>query len=155
MDRHATELYRLAVAVIGPAAAADATQDALVRAWRELPTLGDPERFAPWLRRILVNRCRDLARADGRRVRQVPIDAVTDGLPASADVTAASDRRADLERAVARLPVEQRAVLALLYFAGLPIREVALTLDIPEGTAKSRLNAGLVALRRSLGDTPP
>jgi RNA polymerase sigma-70 factor (ECF subfamily) len=137
--------------VIGPAGAADVTQDALLRAWRDLPSLRDPERFAPWLRRILVNRCRDVARAERRQVRQIPVDALLDAGPGVVDHTSTTERRADLDAALARLSVDQRSVLALHYFVGLPLREVALSLGIPEGTAKSRLNAGLMALRQSLG----
>lgn len=150
MDQHAARLYRLAVAVIGPELAADATQDALVRAWRELPGLREPERFEPWLNRILVNRCRDLARANGRRVRQIPVDDLDALHSASPDPARHVDAAVDLDRALARLSVDQRAVLALVYFSGLPIREAAATLGVAEGTAKSRLHAALVALRRHL-----
>jgi RNA polymerase sigma-70 factor (ECF subfamily) len=150
VDRHAPKLYRLAVAVIGPALAPDATQDALVRAWRELPGLREPAAFEAWLDRILVNRCRDLARADRRRVRLITVDELDGAHPSSADPAARVDRSIDLDRALARLSVDQRAVLALVYFAGLPIREAAGVLGIPDGTARSRLHAGLEALRKEL-----
>lgn len=155
VDRHAAGLYRLAVAVIGPAEAADATQDALLRAWRELPSLREPDRFTPWLHRILVNRCRDIARAERRRVRLIPVHDLGATSPSIADVAPAADRRADLDRALRRLPVDQRAVLALHYFIGFTLAHVGLVLGVPEGTAKSRLNASLVALRRLLGEGAP
>src|SRR5688572_25391381 len=67
------ELYRLAVAVIGAGAAPDVTQDALVRAWRELPRLRNRDAFLPWARRIVVNRCRDVVRAQ-RGVRVMSLE---------------------------------------------------------------------------------
>jgi RNA polymerase sigma-70 factor, ECF subfamily len=143
------------VAVAGPDAAEDVTQDALVRAWRELPRLRDDDRFLPWTRRILVRCAHDLQRRDGRRRRLVRIDAIDARGPDDAgddDHAAAADRMTDIHRALSRLTVEQRAVVALHYLADLTLPDVAATLGIPVGTAKSRLNAGLVALRRSLGD---
>ncbi len=148
MDRHAAELYRLAVAVIGPTGAADATQDALLRAWRKLPTLSDPDRFRPWLHRILVNRCRDIARAERRGVREIRVDIDEAADATTPDPSSAADRRADIEAALRALTVDQRAVLALHYFVGLPLREVGLALGVAEGTAKSRHHAALEALRR-------
>lgn len=154
VDRHGPELYRLAVAVIGPAAAGDVAQDAFLRAWRELPTLRDPDRFLAWTRRILVNRCRDVARAERRGVRVLRLDALDEfgALPASPDPTPGIDRSSDLRDAIAKLSLDHRSILALHYALDLPIREVAATLGVPDGTAKSRLNAALVALRRSLTD---
>ena len=148
------DLYRLAVAVIGPDGAADATQDALLRAWRELPALRDRDAFPAWTRRILVNRCRDIVRAQ-RGVRVLSLDlapAIADGASVYVDHAPGVDRSTDLRRAVARLNVDQRAVVALHYQLDLPIRDVARTLSIPDGTAKSRLNAALAALRRSMED---
>lgn len=150
--RHGPWLYRLAGAIVGSADAADATQDALVLAWRELPSLRTPERFEPWLRRILVNRCRDIGRARGRRVVEIPVErAFEDGAPGVFEPRGL-DRSADLASAIARLPIEQRTVLALHYAADLSLRDVAATMVIPVGTAKSRLNAALAALRRQLGE---
>jgi RNA polymerase sigma-70 factor (ECF subfamily) len=149
--RQAPELFRLAVAVVGQDGAADATQDALLRAWQELPRLRDPDAFGAWLRRILVNRCRDLVRAR-RGVRLLSLDDPTSPIipPAGSDPAPATEQDADLQAALGRLTVDQRTLLALHYALDLPIREVARTLGVPDGTAKTRLNAALVALRRSL-----
>lgn len=157
VDRHGPGLYRLAVAVIGQAAAADVAQDTFLRAWRELPTLRDPDRFLAWTRRILVNRCRDLARAERRGVRLLRLEALdgTGHSPAAPDPAPGIDRSSDLQDAIAKLSVDHRSVLALHYVLDLPIREVAATLGVPVGTAKSRLNAALAALRRSLAEGAP
>lgn len=154
VERHGPELYRLAVAVIGVSGAADVTQEALLRAWRELPTLRDPDRFGPWARRILVNHCRDLARRDRRGVRFVPLDAAeADGsATVTPDPAPAIDRRSDLAASIATLSVDHRSILALHYVLDLPIREVAATLGIPDGTAKSRLSAALATLRQAISE---
>ncbi|MFH1474506.1 MAG: RNA polymerase sigma factor [Chloroflexota bacterium] len=156
VDRHGPELYRLAVAMIGQAGAADVTQDAFLRAWRELPTLHDPDRFLPWTRRILVNLCRDAARAERRRVRPLRLDAIgeVDQALTVPDPSAGIDRSTDLRDALATLSHAHRTVLVLHYVLDLPIREVAASLGVPGGTAKSRLNAALAELRRRLSDVP-
>jgi len=140
--------------VAGPAAADDVTQDAFVRAWRELPGLRDADRFVPWLRRILVNRARDVQRADRRRPRIVDLvpaaGAVAEHAAGRDDPALAVDRLTDLHAALDQLSLDQRAVVGLHYLADLTLPEVAATLGIPVGTAKSRLNAGLVGLRRRL-----
>lgn len=150
--RHGPWLHRLATVIVGPADAADATQDALALAWRRLPTLRRPEQFEAWLRRILVNRCRDIGRARGRRVTEIHVEAALETREPETDHRPGSERSADLASALARLPIDQRMVLALHYAADLSLREVAATLGIPNGTAKSRLNTALVELRRQLGE---
>lgn len=156
VDLHLADLHRLALVVAGPDRAEDVTQDAFLRAWRELPRLRDTDRFVPWLRRILVNVARDGQRGDRRRVRPTALisaAAVTEQRVGRRDPALEIDRVTDLHRALSGLPVEQRAVVGLHYLADMTLPDVAMTLGIPLGTAKSRLNAGLVVLRRRLGET--
>lgn len=159
VDLHVADLHRLALVVAGPDRADDVTQDAFVRAWQELSGLRDHDRFVPWLRRILVNRARDLQRADRRRPHLLEIapaaEAVADRGAGRGDPAAEVDRLTDLHAALATLSLDQRAVVGLHYLADLTLPEVATTLGIPVGTAKSRLNAGLVGLRRRLGGDAP
>jgi RNA polymerase sigma factor (sigma-70 family) len=149
--RHMTDLYRMATAMVGAADARDVTQEALIAAWRELPRLRDPDRFVPWLRRILLNRCRNQLRSRSRR----PTQNLLEDAPGHGSDLADADRRMAVEDALVGLPMAQRAVIVLHYLVGLPLREVAETLAIPEGTVKSRLNAALVALRGQLEEVPP
>ncbi|MDQ3691106.1 MAG: sigma-70 family RNA polymerase sigma factor, partial [Chloroflexota bacterium] len=106
-----------------------------------------------WLRRICVNRCRNWLRSRSRRSQSSSLE--TDeiaGMPdGRRDFRAAVEARALLEPAFESLSPDQRAVLALHYSMGYSIAEVAEALDIKVGTAKSRLNAGLTALRRAIG----
>lgn len=147
---HGGWVHRLAVVIVGPEEAADVTQDVLLRAWRELPRLRDDTRFEAWLRRILVNRCRDVGRAKGRRVVEIELDPATGAVP-SADGLDTADRTVDLDAALARLSVDQRAVIALHFAADLTLADVAATMGVPIGTVKSRLNTALIHLRTELG----
>jgi RNA polymerase sigma-70 factor, ECF subfamily len=148
--QHAS-VYRLARAYVGDAGAPDLAQDVFVAAWRALPGLRDPGAFGPWLHRIAINRCRSAVRGRGR-VREIPMDEMTiDRIPDPRDGFGAVEARAVVGRAFRRLGEDQRAVIALHYAAGLSIRECGELLGVPEGTAKSRLNAALEALRRDVG----
>jgi DNA-directed RNA polymerase specialized sigma24 family protein len=65
-------VYRLARAFAGDAGAEDLAQESFLAAWRALPTLREPDRFGPWLYRIVLNRCRSSVRGPGK-VREIPI----------------------------------------------------------------------------------
>lgn len=148
-------VYRLARAYVGDAGAPDLAQEVFVAAWRALPGLRDPDAFGPWLHRIAVNRCRSAVRGNGR-VREIPMDdVVADRAADPRDGFGAAEARAVVGPAFRLLPDDQRAVVALHYAASLSIRECGEVLAIPEGTAKSRLNAALEALRRDVGRVRP
>ncbi len=125
--------------------ARDAVQDALVRAWHDLPRLRDPDRFDAWLYRLTTNACLDIARRRRRRPIEVEITPLDD--PSVADSSAAFADRQVVDAAMRRLDVASRAVVVLHYFLGLPLTEVAATLGIPLGTVKSRLHRALREMR--------
>jgi len=127
--------------------AEDATQDALVRAWRDLPTLRDVERFDAWLYRIVVRSCADIGRRRRRWRSELSVMPIE---PAESDRAAELADRDQLERGLRRLSDAQRAILILTYYVGLSPSEAAGVLDIPAGTAKSRLHYALDALRAAL-----
>ena len=105
--------------------AEEALQDAFVRAYRALPRCEDPERFASWLFRILVNRCRTAGARRGRRERSVLLDdeAVA---RASRDHPAENAAwREEIDRALAQLPAEQREAFLLKYVEELSYEEMA------------------------------
>jgi RNA polymerase sigma-70 factor, ECF subfamily len=131
-----------------PELARDAVQEASIRAWRDLPGLRDPDRFDAWLHRLIVNACLDLVRRRRRRVIEIeltPLDS-----PASHDMAGNLADRQLLDDALARLEPGQRAVVALHYLLGMPLPEVASSLRIPLGTAKSRLHYALAAMRTTV-----
>ena len=153
VERHATDTYRLAAAIVGVADAADVTQETFVAAWQQISKLRDSGAFAAWLRRICVNRSRNWLRSRGRRPpAALGIDEATDNPQPRHDFRVAAEARAILEPAFESLSPDQRAVLALHYSMGFSIADTADALGIRVGTAKSRLSAGLAALRRELTD---
>lgn len=125
--------------------AQDAVQEALLRAWRDIRGLRDPGRFDAWLYRLTVHACLDLARRRRRRVVEVALDALP--LPRSPDPTSDLVRRDLLDQALRSLDPAHRAVVALHYLLDMPLRDVADTMGIPVGTAKSRLHYALKTMR--------
>ena len=131
--------------------ARDAVQEALVRAWRDLPALRDPERFDAWLHRLTVHACLDTARR--RRRRPIEVELTPASGSATPDLASAVVDRELLDRALRLLEPEWRAVIVLHYYCGMPLPEVAGTLGIPLGTAKSRLSRSLSLMRSSIEGT--
>ena len=128
--------------------AEDALQNALVLAWRRLPHLRDADRFEAWVHRILIHACYDevqRSRHWSASVRVLPVDG-----PSTADETSSVADRDELERVFRRIPVEQRAVFVLHHYLGLPLVEIAEILEIPAGTARSRLHYATQGLRSVL-----
>ncbi len=142
-------MYALAARILRDnVLAEDALQGALINVWRQLPTLRDPDRFEAWVRRVLVNACYAEARrrrAWAANVRVLPVDG-----PAAPDSIVSIDDRDALDRAFRRLTVEQRAVFVMHHHLGLPLVEIAETLGIPAGTARSRLHYATRVLRAAV-----
>jgi RNA polymerase sigma-70 factor, ECF subfamily len=142
-------MYALAARILrDPVLAEDALQGALITVWRQLPALRDPDRFEAWVRRLLVHQC--YAEARRRRswsanVRVLPVDG-----PAGPDGLLSVDDRDALDRAFRRLSIEQRAVFVLHHHVGLPLTEIAETLGVPQGTARSRLHYATRILRAAV-----
>ncbi len=128
--------------------AEDATQQALLTAWRELPKLRDADHFDAWTYRLLVNACY----AEGRRARRwIPnmgIGAIRE--PTIADASDDIADRDQLERGFRRLSVDQRAVVVLHHYLDLTLVQVSEVLGIPIGTVRSRLFRAMQALRSAL-----
>src|SRR5215212_994124 len=152
-----TELARASISRLDSAAwlilrdseqAADAVQNTLVRAWRDVPTLRNADRFDAWLHRLLVRACIDEARRLRRHridVELTPLDA-----PPTPDQMSTIADRDEIERGFVRLDPEMRAVIVLHHYLDLAMPEVAATLGIPVGTAKSRLHRALGLMRAAL-----
>ena len=128
--------------------ARDAVQEAYIRAWRDLPGLRDPKRFDAWLHRLTVNSCLDAVRRRKRRPVEVELSPLMS--PFSGDETGAVANRDQLERGFRRLGADLRTVLVLHYYVGMSASAVAETLDIPTGTAQSRLHRALAELRAAI-----
>jgi RNA polymerase sigma-70 factor (ECF subfamily) len=167
-DRHAfdrlvaarlPQAYRLAKAITGHAGdAEDVTQEAFLQAWRNLPRLREATRFDAWFGKILVNEARMHLRRRNR-VMTVPVDSidVRDDESPRGHVPSAHDPSIDgiaqsdaLQRAINRITVEQRTILALHHLEERPVAEIAAVLGIPVGTAKWRLHEARAALERAM-----
>jgi RNA polymerase sigma factor (sigma-70 family) len=149
-DRGLDRAFRLAGLILGDQSEAeDATQDALVRAWRAAATLRDPSGFDAWFDRILVNVCRDRLRRRGK-VRLLTLDGVA-GTVAADDPFRRVYADDELLGAIRALGDDERVVLILHFWADLTLEAVGARLDCPVGTVKSRLHRGLKAMRGQLG----
>ena len=141
--------YALAYRILrDPDRAQDATQQALIGAWRDLPKLREPERFDAWLYRLVVNACYTEARGDRRRTALVRV--ISMGASTSSDVARSVADRDELDVAFRGLSPEHRAVVVLHHHLGYPLTEIAITLGIPVGTARSRLYYAVRRLRTVL-----
>jgi len=154
--------YRLAWSILlNEADAADATQDALLAAWSQLPRLRDPAAFDGWLNRIVANAAR-MARRRRGRLREIPVVGSADAEHGGAtpqistpDPSGGRDlerleHRDSIGRAFDRLRADQRAILALHYVDGDTVAQIGRALGIPTGTAKWRLHAARRALERAM-----
>jgi RNA polymerase sigma-70 factor (ECF subfamily) len=151
------EVYRVSLAILGNEPdARDATQEAFVAAWRQLPRLRDPDRFDAWLGRIAVNAARQVARSGRRRrVREIPASDVAERA-IDREAAAAPSDGARLAAALGDLHPDQRAILALHHLEGRSVVEIGAVLRVPAGTVKSRLFTARRALDRALrGDNAP
>jgi RNA polymerase sigma-70 factor (ECF subfamily) len=128
--------------------AQDATQQALLGAWRDLPTLRDPSRFEAWLHRLVVHACYVEARTERRWSARVRVLALHH--EAADDPTDSVADRDQLEHSFRALSPEQRAVVVLHHHHGYPLAEIAKVLGIPEGTARSRLHYAVRRIRVAL-----
>jgi RNA polymerase sigma-70 factor (ECF subfamily) len=128
--------------------AEDATQEALVAAWRHIRALRDPDRFDAWLHQVLVRSCY----REARRHRPLGSLDVAVGHLALSEPDRSLDLadRDQLERGFARLGVDQRSILVLHYYVGLRLDEVAQVLGHPPGTIRSRLHRATQAMRAAL-----
>lgn len=156
VDARLPSTFRTVLAILGNESdARDTTQAIFVQAWRNLPSLRDPDLFAAWFGRIVVNTARSSMRGRHRRhVREISFaglpdegESLTAGTAGFDDRTASIDR---LERAFDRLSDGERACLWLHHYEGLSLADIGQRLQVPPKTVKSRLFTARRALEREL-----
>jgi RNA polymerase sigma-70 factor (ECF subfamily) len=135
--------------------AEDATQQALLAIWENLPQLRDPSRFDAWSYRLLVNACYDEGRQT--RVWKPTVRVLHNDERAAPDALGQVHDRDQLERGFHRLSIDHRAVVVLYQYLGLSFEEIADALGVPAGTVRSRLHYAVRALRAALeaDERPP
>jgi RNA polymerase sigma-70 factor (ECF subfamily) len=160
VDTRIDRCYRLAWSILSnDADAADATQDALLAAWRQLPRLRDAAAFDGWLNRIVANAAL-MARRHRLRLREVSVAPVHPGdmphepePPPDLRARTAFDDVVDndaIGRGFDRMRPQDRMILVLHHVEERPVAEIAKSLGIPVGTVKSRLHAARGALEKAM-----
>ena len=154
VGRIGDSLYSVARRILRDSTLAeDATQQALLAAWRNLPRLRDPDRFEAWTYRLLVNACHAEARREGRQRGNLRLLAQREPtVPDPASSVATHDQ---LDRAFHGLSVEHRTVVVLVHYLGLTPTEAAATMGTPAGTARSRLHYALQQMRAAIDAEAP
>ena len=143
--RHEPRLLRLAGRLLDDRdAAADAVQDAAIRAFRSLPRFRADATVATWLHRIVVNTCYDRL---ARRKREAWVDLETAPEPAGGDE---AELRHHLRRAIADLPPQRKTCFVLFAQEGYKHREIAEMLDLQEGTVKAHVFRAKEQLRTAM-----
>lgn len=146
-------VYRVALRVSGQAAdAADVTQETFLHLFEAAPRLRLTCRLTSYLYPVATRLAQRARERSGRITSDE--DALRAALAALAAPVAAGpgvEAEASLEEALRALPPEQRETVLLRTSDGLSVKDTADALDVPEGTVKSRLHAGLEALRKQLG----
>lgn len=140
-ERHGERVQRLCLRLLGrPADAEDAAQEVFLKLFERARSFDGRARFSTWLYRLTVNLClHKLERERLRRTAPVLAEALVDPRESPSDELARTETRTTLERLLARLSSEHRAVLVLRELEQLSYQEIAATLAIPEGTVMSRL----------------
>lgn len=136
--------FRLAYGMLHDThAAEDAVQEAAIRAWRKLDHLRPGTDMRPWFLGIVANQCRTIAR--GRWWSVVPLSETFGGTGRGVEEQVVES--AAVRAALRKLSFEHREALVLHYYLDLPLDDVAAIAGIPVGTAKSRINRGIAAMR--------
>lgn len=154
-ERHAPRLRAIAWHALGEGAADDVVQEIFIAlfAGTKDPGFRGEARLSTWLHRLVVNRCFDVHRRARRLVPLVAAEGrATDD---SLEWTVRGQREAQVQRALAELPLDQRLAVLLRHFEGLSYDEIAAALGCSPGTVASRLSRGHAALARALAHLEP
>ncbi len=146
MEALRRQLYWTALAIVGNSEDAnDAVSETMFKMWRNIRSLRRPELFYGWCRQILINECRRLWRKEQRTVSLDLEILAADEEDRSQDQLLALET---LQAMIAHLNVGERAVVVLRYMHDLSLEDIAVSLDIPIGTVKSRLARAHAHLRQ-------
>src|SRR5215212_8327569 len=146
---HSGLVYRVALRILGVQDAQDASQEAWIRAWRNIENFRGDSAFSTWLYRITVNTCLSVRRKETRRKEReyggeempyLPEPRGGDADPEAAALGA--EQREEIQAALGHVRAEHRAALVLRHMEGLSYSEIAQILDVPEGTAKGWVSRG-------------
>jgi RNA polymerase sigma-70 factor, ECF subfamily len=150
---HSGLVYRVALRILGPQDAQDASQEAWLRAWRNIESFRGDSAFSTWLYRITVNTCLSARRKASRRKEreysgdELPFLPEPPGVDADPEAAALNtQQREELLAGLEHVRTEHRAALVLRHMEGLSYAEIAQILDVPDGTAKGWVSRGRAAM---------
>jgi len=133
--------------------ARDAVQDAWIDIFRGLRSLRDVQAFPAWATRIVTRRCAGLIRKkQGQRALATALtrEAASDGEPVAENGGMEALEADQIRRAIAALPPEQSATIALFYLEDMSVADVSVAMDVPVGTVKTRLMQARTKLKHAL-----
>lgn len=149
---HSRLVYRVALSMMGPNAAEDASQETWVKVWRNIENFRGESAFSTWLYKITVNTCLSVrqreARQESQKIREEfpHLAGPTGGEHDPETATLDSERRDEIREALQHVRADHRAALVLRHMEGLSYKEIAEVLDVPDGTAKGWVSRGRAAL---------
>ena len=154
VERHERMVLRTALRLLGRMELAqDAAQDAFLRLHRHLGRFDESRELGPWLYRVVVNVCRDVARRSGG-ARLVALEdagvlaSPSDGAREREDAVALSEQRRMVQAALLTLPAREREAIVLRDIEGLPTEEVARVLGSSAGTVRSQVSTARLKIKR-------
>src|ERR687897_1477270 len=153
---HSGLVYRVALRILGAQDAQDASQEAWIRAWKNMKSFRGDSAFSTWLYRVTVNTCLSVRRKEARRrMREVDEELAHlseasggDGDPEEAALDA--ERRGEIQVALGNVRAEHRAAMVMRHMEGLSCAEVSEALGVPNGTVKGWASRGRTAMLAAL-----
>lgn len=152
IHKHSDLVYRVSLRMLGANDAPDASQEAWVRAWRNIEGFRGDSAFSTWLYRIVMNTCLNTRRKESRReAREVPEEFARLPEPSAEGSnpeasTLDQERREEILEALQHVRSEHRAAVFLRHMEGLQYQEIAEVLEVPVGTAKGWVHRGQAEL---------
>jgi RNA polymerase sigma-70 factor (ECF subfamily) len=159
VHEHSGLVYRVALRILGPEDAQDASQEVWIRVWRNIKNFRGESAFSTWLYRITVNTCLSVRRKESRRGEReyggeempfLPEPRGNDADPEAAALGA--EQREEIHAALGHVRAEHRAALVLRHMEGLSYAEIAQVLEVPDGTAKGWVSRGRAAMLSALAE---
>lgn len=155
---HSGLVYRVAMRICGESEAQDASQEVWVRVWKNIKNFRGGSAFSTWLYKVTVNTCLTSREREARRemreyVSELPFLPEPPGGDADPETAALNtERREEIQEALAHVRADHRAALVLRHMEGLSYAEIAEILEVPDGTAKGWVSRGRAAMLVALAD---
>ncbi|MGY0693738.1 sigma-70 family RNA polymerase sigma factor [Virgibacillus sp. FSP13] len=156
MNKYGQEILQLVYSYVNnKAVAEDLTQDIFVKCYRSLNTYKGKSKLRTWLWRIAINQCKDYLKSwYNKNVTTTENESVYSGCQKESveQTVIQNDEDQRLASVVMNLPIKYREVIYLFYFEELPIKEIAVVIEVKENTVKTRLRRAKELLKERLGE---